>query len=409
MNLHQNNDLPNPPEKDDPFFLLILASLPGSLVLAIAWYGTYTFVNGYIVKGLGYSNETWTAASLWFSAGMIFWPIVCTEISAKIGRRWTVTLSLLIASFFFLAISFTQNMIVIRFLLALMGFTVAANNVAWLPMVAQVSRKFPGRAFGINQITSALVGIGSMIAAGYVIDRLSYRTGFILFGLTCGICTLIFHVISRPLERRQQTKVLPFRKFSRRDLADLGTWPFLILLIAGSGLGVFNYHTINQLFPNLARDFYHLSEKGVGLIVALGRIPTLVILFILVRTIDRLNILRLYGVLMLLAGAMVFLIGRAGGMELGVGLYFAFYLFHGGIWGTEAPAYNASVEPRLRDSAFALMNVVATVALFGAGLVHNRMLALDCSLPVVFSLCGLIGVFGGSVIAVYSFIRSSPK
>ena len=39
---------------------LLLATLPVSFAGIATWFGLYTFVNGYLVRGLGYTNEQWT-------------------------------------------------------------------------------------------------------------------------------------------------------------------------------------------------------------------------------------------------------------------------------------------------------------------------------------------------------------
>jgi len=384
---------------------LILVALPVAAVLSVSWLGVFTFVNGYIVKELGHSNKTWTAAALWFSGGMVFWPIPCTEIAARLGRRRTVTLSLAVACLFYFAIPFTRDLRVIGPLLALMAFVCTASNVTWLPMVAEAGRNLPGRTLIINQIVAALVGTVILTAGGYLIEFLSYRTGFLIFALACGISCLLFHAVSRPMDDRGNIQVVSFRNFSRRDLLDLAVVPFIVVIFAGTCMGVFNYHTINSLFPNLARDLYAVSEKGVGLIVALGKLPALVVLLILVRMVDRLNIYRIYGLGIVLAGAIVLAIGCFKTLPPVIACYLLFYVFHGSVWGTEGVAINASVPPRLRDSAFAAMSLLATLALFGVGVVHNRMLAAGFGLREIFELSGACGIAGGLVIFAYSILR----
>ena len=100
---------------------LVVATLPVAFAGTVTWFGLYTFVNGYLVKGLGYSNEQWTEATLWFTGGMIVWQLLCTGIAARIGRRWTVTLSLLAGALFYLGLAITGDGWAIRALMTLAG------------------------------------------------------------------------------------------------------------------------------------------------------------------------------------------------------------------------------------------------------------------------------------------------
>ncbi len=400
------------PTNRDPekfLWLLICISTPVSIISTICWFGIFTFVNGYIVKGLGHSNETWTAVSLWFTGSMVFWPVICTELSAKIGRRMTMTGSMFVASFFYFAIATTQNLIVIRILLVLVGLVVTVGNVSWLSMVAQISRKFPAKALAVYQLVGVIGGVLTLISGGYLISHLEYKTAFILFGAICGICGIIFYVLSAPLEDKGKVEILSFRKFSRRDFKDMVTGPFLAVMLLGIGLGPFNYHTINQLFPNLARDILHLGDKGIGTIVALGRVPAMLMLLILARMVDRVNIFRIYGLAVAITGIWLAMLGQMKGLEAAIVCYLGFYVCHGGTWSTESAAVNMVSQPRLRDAVFAVMSILATAAVFITGLVHNRMLAAGFSLPRIFLVCGLIGTTGGTLLFLYSFSRSAKQ
>ncbi len=400
-----------PSEHNEEKFLwrLICISTPVAIITTICWFGIFTFVNGYIVKGLGHSNETWTAVSLWFTGSMVFWPVISTEISARIGRRMTMTLAMFIASFFYFAIALTPNLIAIRALLALVGLVITVCNVSWLAMVAQVSRKYPAKALAVYQLVGVVGGVVTLVAAGYLISHLEYKTAFVLFGIICGGCGILFHLLSRPLEDKGKVEVLSFRKFSRRDLKEMITGPFLAVMLLGIGLGPFNYHTINQLFPNLARDVFHLGDKGIGTVVALGRLPAMVVLLILARMVDRINIFRIYGLAIAVTGVWLAMLGQLKGLESAVVCYLGFYVFHGGTWSTETAAVNIVSQPRLRDAVFAVMSILATGMVFLAGLVHNRMLAAGISLPRIFLVCGMIGMAGGILLFIYSFSKSARQ
>jgi MFS family permease len=389
--------------------LLICISAPVAIITTICWFGVFTFVNGYIVKGLGHSNETWTAVSLWFTGSMVFWPVISTEISAKIGRRTTMTLSMFVAAFFYFGIAVTQNLILIRALLALVGLVITVGNVSWLSMVAQISPQKPARALAVYQLVGVVVGVVTLVSGGYLISHLAYKTAFILFGAICGICGIVFHVLSGSMEGKENAAVLSFRNFTRQDLKSMVTGPFLAVMLLGIGLGPFNYHTINQLFPNLARDAFHLSDKGIGTVVALGRLPAILMLLFLAHRVDRINVFRIYGLAICLTGIWLASLGQMKGLDMAIVCYLGFYVCHGGTWSTETAAVNLIAQPRLRDTVFAVMSILATASVFITGLVHNRMLAAGFTLPQIFLVCGMIGMMGGFLLFLYSFSKSAKQ
>jgi MFS family permease len=129
--------------------LLIAACIPVSLAGTLSWFGAYTFVNAYVIKGLGRSNQDWTVATLWYSAGMIGWYLVCTEISSHIGRRRTVTLGLAATAAGYVGLALLPTIHAVGPILAVMGLTTGANAVAWTPLVAEVGGDRPGRSLGV--------------------------------------------------------------------------------------------------------------------------------------------------------------------------------------------------------------------------------------------------------------------
>jgi MFS family permease len=383
---------------------LLLATLPVSFAGIATWFGLYTFVNGYLIKGLGYSNEQWTETTLWFIGSMIVWQLLCTEIAARIGRRNTVTISLVAGALFYLGVAATDNGWVIRALMALAGFTQAVGLVTWQPLIANFGRERPGRALVINQLVNAGISALTLIAGGQLIANASYRDAFVALGIACAVCAIWFHLVSRNFETGQ-AEVVSLARVLRTDWRRLATTSFLVLTFAGLCLEPFNYLTVNQLFPNLARDAHGLLDQDISTIVALGRLPALLSLFALATIIDRMDALRAYGAGIALVGVCVIGFGLATGLMPLVAVFLVYFLIQGTVWGSNAAAVNASVGPELRDSAFALTSILLSMALFGVGFVHNRLLGAGLTLPQVFSVSGTLPVAGGLILVVYSHFR----
>jgi len=391
--------------KKSSLFWLLVAAIPVSVAVQISWFGIYTFVDNYIVRGLGHSNEEWTASALWLTGGMIVWPFICTEIAARIGRRATVTVAIGITGGFYLCMAFVKSLLLINLLLALVAFPVSVSTAVWLPLVAEVGRDLPGRSLTLAQFVSAGMGAVMLVAGGVLIRFFDYFKAFLFFGLLSMLCAVIFHFVSRKLSEEHSSDVVSFRHFSRQDLRFLLTGSLLLILFLGTGTEPFNYLTVNQLFANLAGDQHHLGIEAIGLIVGLGRLPALITLLLVAQFVDRVNAQAGYGLGIAAVGVFVVTMGHAVHTGGFIASYACYFLFQGIVWGTSIPAINAAVHPRVRDSAFAVLGVISTVMLFLMGSIHNRMLHAGISLPHVFVICGCGAIVGGLLMGIISLLK----
>ena len=398
---------------------LIITTFPVAIVAALSWFGAFTFVNAYMVRGLRCTNDEWTRATLWLSVGMLLWYPTCTEITSRIGRRRTVTLGLGAAALGFAAMAFTRVPALIGPVLAVMGFAVAAHLVAWTPYVAQAGRDKPAQAMTLNAILLNLVAFVAVIAGGQIVATERYRTAFLILAVVCGLCTGAFHVFAKRLEALLRAepgaeaggedRALSMRKLSMKDLADLAKGPLPVILLLGIFAAPFCFHTSNQLFPNLARDVHGFSEGRIATLVGLGRIPSMITLLAIVRIVDRVNIVRTYSVGLFLDGIVLIAVAQAAGPRSVAALYLSFYLCHGLVWAAAFPSINKSVSPRLRDSAFAITCMVEMGAVSAAGAVHHLLLLKVCALPFVFTLCALVTAAAGLALLIYSFTAHSRR
>jgi MFS family permease len=288
--------------------------------------------------------------------------------------------------------------------MALAGFTQAVQLVTWQPLVAEYGRERPGRALVTNQLVGAVVAFVTLIAGGQAIANLNYRDAFIGLGVISALCAVGFFFISRRFGQ-EQSEVVSLLRVVRVHMRRLVTVGFLMLTFVGLCLEPFNYLTVNQLFPNLARDAHAMLEGDISTLVAFARIPALISLFALAGFIDRWSAVRAYALGITIVGVCVVAMGQAAGVAPPVTFFLLYFFFQGTVWGSSAAAINAVVEPELRDSAFALTSIVMSVALFIVGFVHNRLLGAGMTLPQVFSVAGLIPIAAGLVLVAFSFRR----
>jgi sugar phosphate permease len=125
-----------------------------------------------------------------------------------------------------------------------------------------------------------------------------------------------------------------------------------------------------------------------------------VTLFLLLKRVDRLNAAKVYGAAVAATGLIVITMGSVGGSTAAATCFAVYYLGYGVIWATNSAALNAAVDRNLRESAFALAGMAATVGTFAVGIVHWQMLEFHISLPDVYRICGLIATLAGVVLFV---------
>lgn len=393
-----------------PLLHIALMSLPVGIVYTLAWFGVFTFVNNYLKHNLGYSPEDWTAVTLWYTGSMVVWPFLCNEVSSWLGRRLTITLAMVLAGLLFYGFSIFHQRFAICIFLSLTALSVTVVSTVFLPMVAEAGGDKPGRALVTFNFVNNLIGAAALIGGSVLATRFGYERSFFIFAFGCGISAVFFHLITANLGNTRPAKIVSVRNLSRADILSLVTGSYLVLVLCGLSMEAFNYHTVNQLWPNLAREQFHMSDRTITTIVALGRLPALLTLTLLGQFVDRINIVRFYGFSFLFVAICVFTLGTVHTDATLQMVYVAYFLGMGCIWGSNSPAVNASVAPRLRDSAFAVMMVPSLLAVFLVGIIHNRLLAAHFTLPQVFHVCGLIGITcGGLVLIVYSFTRHARQ
>lgn len=386
-----------------PFRRMVLATLPISLVVVLSWFGVFTFVNGYCLTRLGYSNAEWSRLMLWLIGAMLGWQIVCTEIARRLGRVRTLTLAMAGAALGHGLLAMSANPWMLRAGLVLIAGIIGMQTVIWFALVAETGRRLPGRAMAVSNVISTLIVVLVLIGGGFLVEWLPYRRAFLFFAGLCAASCWIFFGLARLLETGAEPPLVSLFRFQREDLRGFFNWPFLGILLLGVFIEPFNFHTANQLFPNLMRDAHLWTEQAISMAVALGRVPGIILTFLVAQIIDRVSAPRAYGIGMLTAGLGVLLAGLAKSSWPALGGYLLFYAGQGIIWASNMAAINGAVPARLRDAAFAILGLVMGGGIFLAGWGHALLLTRGLSIGAVFAVCGLLGALGAAALIACSF------
>jgi len=378
------------------FTRLILTAIPVALTWTLSWFGVFCFVNGYVKQVLGQGTEVWTQLTLWLIGGVVFWQATAAEVSARIGRRRTLTIAMGMSAVLFGAIPFIQDVRYLGPLLALLGVMHGVFFGVWFPFVASAGRAAPGRSIAGTQFVFNSCSLLGILVGAPVMASGNFRALFLTASAVMLLSTVSFAILAAKLDEGA-SKVTSIWRLRGADVRALLHGPFLWIAVAGLMLEPFAFHTVNQLFPNLVRELHGFDEGQVTVAVSLSRLPALLVLLVLARLIHRLNACRCYGVGLLVGGVGVVLMGLAplsGPLFLLVFLSL-YYAGQGVVWGSNSTAVNRMVPDDLRDAAFASMGLILMAALLGVGVIHYWLVSLGVFLPQVFVICGVFGVGSG--------------
>ncbi|MFW5798899.1 MAG: MFS transporter [Planctomycetota bacterium] len=369
---------------------------------AVAWFGVFTFVNQWITVGLGHPTRTWTTVSLYFVAGTVFWQVLSTEISLRLGRRTVLLVAMGVTSTTFLAMPWLTHLPLLKCVLFGLGMMQAFFISAWFPMVVGLGGGKPGRAIAAFQLLNNLATVAMLVVGGQLLQRLGFRVGFLTLGSACLVSTLGFALGTRGLGRGAAGGGATVSLFRLRgaDVRRLLVGPFILVLLLGVAIEPLHFHTVNQLFPNLADQLHHLDKAQVGTIVGLGRLPALLSLLIMARVVDHVRPGLAYGAGIMVAACGVLVMGFAAGTTVLVLGYLLYYTGHGTVWGSNGAAVNACVGGRLRDVAFSLMSLTLTASAALVGVLHNALVGAGVALDTVFTICAAGGLAGGLLLIV---------
>lgn len=374
-----------------------------AFVAAITWFGIYTLVNAYMTRDLGRSDADWASATLWLTGGMVVWQLLAAPIANLLGRTAAMALALAAGGVAYGVIAATRSPHVIGPMLGLMGLTQAMVYVVFVPLMAELGGDRPGRALAAYQWIVTVVTVASIVLGGAMVDRWGFGYAPVFWGIA-GIsllCAGLFAWFARGIGAADARPAVGLHNLTRADLKLL-RGPFLVVLILGLSAEPFYYHMINQLFPNLARETHGLGVTQIGAIVALGRLPSLLSIAFVAQRIDRGNPILFYAGGIVASAAVAICIAWTTHEAWAIGLYLTYYLCHGVVWGANCSAANATIPPRLRELAFTIICLVQAGFAYGAGVLHQDMLARGHSIREVFAVSGGIALLAGVGLLIYA-------
>ena len=380
-------------------------AVPVAFSATITWFGVFTMVNAYLVKGLKYTDEEWAGAVLWLTGGIVFWLLAIGAVASKLGRRGTLALALAMAGVGFGVIAMTTQIRVIAPMLGLMAIVQAATSIVFLSLITKHSGHGPGKALAVFQWITTVATIISLVVGGYLMEAGYYRVTFLGIGVLLLTSAAVFYHASRPLAAYDSETIVGLFSLNRADRGVFLRAPFLPVILLGICGETWYFVMVNQLFRNLAIDHFAMSESTVGWIVALGRLPSLLSLYYLSHRADHINVRLAYGI-GIIAGAICSIgIGWAPTAVMMIAVYSLYFAGQGIVWGVNVSTVSSAVPTRLRESALGLLVIVQMGMALLVGALQKAMLARGYSLKWIFTSCAVLGLISGIALVVYALRR----
>jgi MFS family permease len=381
------------------FARLVLSAIPMALTWTLAFFGVFCFVNGYVKRELGLGTEVWTQLTIWLIGGVVFWQAVAAEVSARIGRRRALVGAMAMSAAAYAAIPFVHDPRYLGPLLAVLGVMHGVFFGVWFPFVAAAGRAAPGRSIAGTQLVFNCCSLLGILVGAPVMAAQNFRLLFFVGSGIMFLSTVSFAVLASKLEEGGD-KVTSIWRLKRADIKAVLHGPFLWIAFAGLMLEPFGFHTVNNLFPNLAREWHGFGEGQITVSVSVMRIPALMVLLVLTQWIDRLNATRCYALGLLLGGVGVMGMGLAPQPWVLLLLLSFYYGGQGIVWGSNSTTVNRMVPADLRDAAFALMGMILMLSMLAVGVIHDWLANADVPLPRLFAICGVFGIVSGTTLLV---------
>lgn len=380
-------------------------TIPVAFCGTITWFGVFTMVNAYLTKGLHYTDEEWAGAILWLTGGIVFWLLSIGFVTTKIGRRQTLALSMALSGACFGVIAMTGQIRVIAPMLGLMAIVQSATSIIFLTLITRHTGAGPGRAIAVFQWITTALTIVSLIVGGYLMEWAYFRATFLGISALVLISACVFYRASRALAIHDHEPVVGFLSLNAADRWLFLKAPFLPVILLGICGETWYFVMINQLFRNLAKEHFDLSESAIGWIVALGRLPSLLSLYLLTHRADHVNVRLVYGVGIIAGSVCSIGVGWAPTAWMMVIAYSIYYVGQGLVWGVNVTTVASAVPMRLRESAQGLLVIVQMGTAMLVGAVQHAMLAAGMQLRWIYTTCALVGLACGIGLVIYAIRR----
>lgn len=254
---------------------VILVNRSGTMV--IPFLTVYLVHLGYTLTEAGFVMAT-------FGMGAILGAYVGGRLTDRFGFFWTQIVSLLLNGVLFIVLGYMQNLWQITlcvFVLSSLGEAFRPANAAAIAAYSDEANRT--RSYSLNRLA---VNLGWAIgpALGGVLASFSYKLLFWVDGLTCIVASGLLYAILGPHVQNAQTEkkaeVQAIRNSAYKDRVFLQGMVFVLLI----GICFFQ---LSSILPLYYKEKVHLSEAGIGGVLALNGLMIVLFEMVLVYKLEQ--------------------------------------------------------------------------------------------------------------------------
>jgi predicted MFS family arabinose efflux permease len=257
-----------------------------SLAMFINRCGTMVivFMTVYVTRALHFSIEQSGTIMAMFGIGSLIGVFIGGRLTDKIGYYKIMVGSLLIGGFMFIVLAQLKTfypIAICTFLVSLFGEAFRPANMAAISKYSK-PENFT-RSLSLNRLAINL-GFSVGPALGGILAQDNFKNLFYADGLTCVLAAFVIAVFLK--DHKQVNKVTSnIEKIGENNKSPFKDLPFMFFAL----MGVLYATAFFQMFstmPLYYKDFHHLSEREIGLLMAFNGVSVAAIEMVLIYKIE---------------------------------------------------------------------------------------------------------------------------
>ena len=224
-------------------------------------------------------------------------------ISARLGHKGTIVVSMLALGLSLVLVSQSASLLLLLSSFLLLGMAAGL----YLPSgIATITDLYPshqlGRAFGVHEIAPNLAFLTAPLLAVWLLPRMDWQQVILLVGGATTVAAILYAMVGRETQRKGAA---PQLSRCRQLLRHPEFWLMTVLF----SMGISATHGVYSVMPMFLVSEHGMDEGAANMLVGLSRSTTLITAFLGGWLADRFGALKTITVVLLFTGLFTGLLG----------------------------------------------------------------------------------------------------